>query len=93
MYCGTFMMIFRGLNKSGQLGTGTNENVLDQDTDELVEVDLGGDAVHSIAAGDEHVCARLEDASVKVSTLDQDRPIQLLSTSTSYHTCMCNWPH
>lgn len=56
----------RGRNTHGQLGIGSNEDLLDEPGDDLVVVNVGGGAVYSVAAGQSHVCARLEDASVKV---------------------------
>lgn len=81
-------MTFRGRNTFGQLGTGADDDLLDGHTDQLVEVDLGGGVVHSIAAGGDHVCARLDDASVKVGTQTRVVRIQLVATWTPHHAFM-----
>lgn len=57
----------RGRNTWGQLGTGDDEDILDEASDSVVAVDLDGSSASAIAAGEGHVCALLDDASVKVS--------------------------
>lgn len=57
----------RGRNKSGQLGRGDTQDVLDEDGVAATAVDLGDSSASAIAAGESHVCALLDDNSVKVS--------------------------
>lgn len=55
----------RGRNTWGQLGTGDSDDRLDGSGLDLVAVDLDGSVATSIAGGEGHVCALLDDASVK----------------------------
>ena len=53
-----------GLNDSGQLGIGNDNNL--QYLDRGSDVDLGaGRTARGIAAGDSHTCAMLDNASIK----------------------------
>ncbi|CAM9224093.1 unnamed protein product [Ascophyllum nodosum] len=54
-----------GRNNHGQLGTGDNEDRLDEADEDVVAVDLGESQAVDIAAGESHVCASLADATVK----------------------------
>lgn len=63
----------RGRNTYGQLGRGDTQDVLDEDDVAATAVDLGGSSASAIAAGEGHVCALLDDASVKVSTYCSSR--------------------
>eukprot|EP00903_Cladosiphon_okamuranus_P020591 g18901.t2 len=54
-----------GRNKWGQLGAGDSDDRLDGSGVPLVAVDLDGSVAASIAAGEGHVCALLDDDSVK----------------------------
>ena len=56
----------RGRNTYGQLGTGDNEDRLDEADEDVVAVDLGESEALGIAAGDDHVCASFTDGTVKV---------------------------
>lgn len=60
----------RGRNTWGQLGTGDDQDVLDEAGESVVAVDLDGSSASAIAAGEGHVCALLDDSSVKVSKRD-----------------------
>ncbi|CAM9212563.1 unnamed protein product [Sphacelaria rigidula] len=54
-----------GRNTWGQLGTGDDQDVLDEAGESVVAVDLDGSSASAIAAGEGHVCALLDDSSVK----------------------------
>ena len=56
----------RGRNTWGQLGTGDDEDRLDDGNKALKAVDLGGSSAIAIAAGEAHVCVLTKDKSVKV---------------------------
>lgn len=55
----------RGRNTWGQLGAGDSDDRLDGSDLPLVAVDLDGSVATSIAAGEGHVCALLDDDTVK----------------------------
>lgn len=63
-FLSTFL-VFRGRNTWGQLGVGDSDDRMDGSGVELAAVDLDGSAASAIAAGEGHVCALLDDASVK----------------------------
>ncbi|CAN0089640.1 unnamed protein product [Scytosiphon promiscuus] len=54
-----------GRNTWGQLGVGDSNDRLDGSGLELAAVDLDGSVASAIAAGEGHVCALLDDATVK----------------------------
>ena len=64
--CSVIPFRLRGRNTYGQLGTGDNEDRLDEADEDVVAVDLGESQAVDIAAGESHVCASLADATVKV---------------------------
>ncbi|WP_411024150.1 RCC1 domain-containing protein, partial [Salmonella sp. s58408] len=54
-----------GRNTWGQLGTGDDEDRLDDGNKVLKSVNLGGSSAIAIAAGEAHVCVLTKDKSVK----------------------------